>query len=312
MTIQDFIDKIENEEKERRYWFVRTDNGLYYDTYLANNFIAIGWNHITVDDIVNTSEEDIKAKIARNSPQKQDQSDISYKMKISGIYNKIIRFKELRKGDIIVIPNEGSGCLAFGEIITDHIYVKIDGENGCGYHKRREVKWHRNGNINSFDPHLRFIKRNMHTISEVKSFQPYIDNVLNHLYKRGEYAHYVIEVNLDENINLRAFTDLVSSIEQLSKIVNEEFGLGEDMNETAIKLQLQSPGNIEILSKGRNLMVLAAFLSFTSCGNKNAVNLDQETKANFEKLQKQHSGVVDTCLNAFDKLETDKFELDNL
>ena len=312
MTIQDFIEQIESEEQERRYWFVRTDNGHYYDTYLENNFIAIGWNYITVNDIVNSSEEEIKAKISRQEPQIQDQSDISYKIKISGIYNKIVRFNELRKGDIIVIPNFGSGSLAFGEITQSHIYVKIDGENDCPYHKRREVKWHRSGNINSFDPHLRFIKRNMHTISEVKSFQPYIDSVLNHLYKRGEFAHYVIDVNLTEDINLRAFTDLVGSIEKLSGIINEKFNLDEDVHSTAIKLQLQSPGNIEIISKGRNLMILAAFLSFASCGNQDDVNLDNQTKINFHNLQQEHSEVVDTCINAFEKLETAKFELDNL
>ncbi|MGQ7869741.1 hypothetical protein [Sunxiuqinia sp. sy24] len=312
MTIQDFIEQIESEEKERRYWFVRTDNGQYYDTYLENNFIAIGWNYITVHDIVNSSEEEVKAKISQHEPQSPEQSDVSYKMKISGIYNKIVRFNDLSEGDIIVIPNEGSGSLAFGEIIQNHIYVNIDGENDCIYHKRREVKWHKSGNINSFDPHLRFIKRNMHTISEVKSFQPYIDNVLNHLYKRGEYAHYVIDVNLADNINLRAFTDLVGSIEKLSAIINANFELAEDIHSTAIKLQLQSPGNIEIISKGRNLMILAAFLSFASCTNKDDLNLDNQTKTNFESLQEEHSQVVDTCLRAFEKLETDKFELDSL
>jgi hypothetical protein len=156
------------------------------------------------------------------------------------------------------------------------------------------------------------MKLNRHTISNVRNFQPYIDNVLNHLYKRGEYAHYVIDVNLTENINLNTFTSLVGSIEKLSEIVNEGFNLDEDIHNTAIKLQLQSPGNIEIISKGRNLMILAAFLSFASCSNQKDVNLDDQTKESFQMLKKNHSEVVDTCLSAFDKLETDKFELDNL
>ncbi len=312
MTIQDFIDQIESEEKERKYWFVRTDKGHHYTTYLENNFIAIGWDYVTVNDIVNSSVEDIKAKISRHEPIKPEQSEISYKMKISGIYNKIIRFNELKKGDIIVIPNEGSESLAFGEIVENYIYVENNGEYGCVYHKRREVKWHRNGQINSFDPHLMFIKRNMHTISEVKSFQPYIDNILNHLYKRGDNSHYVIDVNLTDDISLRAFNGLTSSIEKLSVIINDEFNLDEDVNNTAIKLQLQSPGNIEIISKGSTLMILAAFLSFTSCDNKKDVNLDPQTKIHFEKLQQENPETVDACLNAFDELETNKFELDKM
>ncbi len=147
MTIQDFIKQIESEEKERQYWFVRTDNGQYYETFLKNDFIAIGWNYITVNDIVNSSEEDIKNKISRYEIQKPEQSDSSYKMKISGIYNKIIRFNELRRGDIIVIPNEGSESLAFGEITQNHINVIINKENKFNYHKRHEVKWYRSESI---------------------------------------------------------------------------------------------------------------------------------------------------------------------
>jgi len=312
MTIDDFISQIESEEKERRYWFVRTDQGNHYDTYLENNFIAIGWNYITVDDIVNTSKEQLKIKITNNTARRSGQSDSSYKRKISGVYNKIIRFHELKEGDIIVIPNYGSSYLAFGEITENHIYVDNSNEHDCTYYKRRKVNWYRSGNIGSFDPNLRFIKRNMHTISEVKSFQPYIDNVLNHLYKRGDYAHYVIEVNLTDNINLSAFTDLVVSIEKLSQIINQEFELNEDVNSTSIKLHLQSPGNIEIISKGQNLMILAAFLSFVSCGEQNNVNLDDQSKRKFENINNDNSPIVDTCVRAFNTLEADKFELDNL
>lgn len=311
MTIQDFIDKIEKEDKDRKYWFVRTDNGQYYSTYLENGFIAIGWDYVTVHDITTMTEEEVKAKISKREKQRESQNDISYKTQISRIYNKLIRFKELKKGDIIVIPDEGSYNLAFGEIIEDHIFVDSDAGFECRYYKRRKVKWYRSGPINSFDPHLRFIKRNMHAISDVESFRPYIDNVLNFLYKRGDYSHYVIEVKLTENINLRAFTDLVNGIEKVTELISQSFNFDEDLTDASIKLQLQSPGMIEIIDKGSRLMILAAFLSFASCGNNN-VNLDPATTEKFKDIQQNNPAIVDTCLKAFDKLEADKFELDKL
>ena len=53
----------------------------------------------------------------------------------------ILKFvREMKVGDVIVIPSANSSRFAFGEIVGDPYEVEHD-ENECLFHKRRTIEW---------------------------------------------------------------------------------------------------------------------------------------------------------------------------
>ena len=50
-------------DSSKDYWFVRAQKGLFYKSFLSGGYIAIGWNHITFDDLENLDEESVKSKV---------------------------------------------------------------------------------------------------------------------------------------------------------------------------------------------------------------------------------------------------------
>mgnify|MGYP006141146013 CR=1 FL=1 len=74
------------EIKDQEYWFVRTDNGDNYESFLRNGFIGIGWNEITVEDLrkIDVYGESIRQKIIANPENRvSDLKGSSQKAKIS-------------------------------------------------------------------------------------------------------------------------------------------------------------------------------------------------------------------------------------
>lgn len=119
------------------YWFVRTDSGMYFETYLENNFIGIGWNYITLEDLTK-SDVEVKNKIAQH--EGLDLSDSDKKRLVTTIYTKLLRFKNLAKGDRVVIPSSGSGEFGFGIVLDRSPYVDVNRTGNCEYYQTKKSK----------------------------------------------------------------------------------------------------------------------------------------------------------------------------
>lgn len=46
-----------------KFWMVRTKKGIFYDEFIREGFIALGWNAIAKDKILSVINEDSKKKI---------------------------------------------------------------------------------------------------------------------------------------------------------------------------------------------------------------------------------------------------------
>ena len=162
-------------EKERKYWFIRTQSGMYYDDFTNENFVGIEWDEISdLEFIKNATEEEWKSTILSTY---KDVEKPGY------IMNQIKRFvKEIKAGDIVLIPNEKSRWLAIGEITEDDVEIyeeELDFEalldsldesenkgNKTIMKKRRKVKWLKEFKRSEWDPYLQGI---IHSNSAVVS-----------------------------------------------------------------------------------------------------------------------------------------------
>lgn len=303
MNIKQILDKVEEFSNERNYWFVRTDYGKHFDEYYNGGYIGIGWGYITLKDFKTLPASEIKNLIAKK--ENLDPENSREKSKITAIYNKIERFSKLRKGDIIVVPSRKSKRLAFGEIIDESIFESINSEDEDLYTKRRKVKWIENKGIFELDPNLFRLRINQHSISEISSFAPYIDKIVGSLFKKNDKTHYVLTIEKQDDINFRTLSSLLENIEDILKDINKSLSFNENEEEFFVKMNLQSPGTIEIIKTGGSLAIMAYLLFLTSCGKSHNDISDKDLRPVFEKNEEKLHNTV----SQLDTLEIDKKEI---
>lgn len=311
MIFEELIKSVEKVESEKGYWFVRTDSGENFQTFIDNEFIGIGWNEISLDDLNKLDPESIKVKIAKI--EKLDLSISNNKGRVTSALNKLLIFKNFKKGDLIIIPSENSSHYAFGVIDDDGIYTDTKLSNSCDYYKRRKIKWLEVKNVNTLDPIFYRIKNTRHAISDIKDYQNYIDNVTNNLYLKEGYAHYVMEILTKEDINVDSLLTLIKSIKILSNEINKDFNLNEDVSETSIRLNLQSPGRIEFkLPSGKTLIILATIVGILSgCAPDKTLLSASDTKK-CEKFVAVHDQTIKDIEKSMEELNVKKEEIKNL
>lgn len=253
----------DNIGNNRNYYFIRTSKGVNFNSFLNGGFIGVNWNYITTQDLRDKTELEIKAKIARLEPNNRggvgyDIATREGKQKVTSIYNKIIRFKELNKGDIVVIPSSGSEFLAFGYIDDDGIYNEFE-DNTCDWHKRRRVNWITTERLSDLDSMFYKIVYAKHAISRLNDYSNYIDKVLSSAFVKDNVSHLVLNVRGNHEIDDDALINLMSNIKELTSLLNNDLNL-HDLNQSSIRLNVQSPGTIEFLYRQSKSLLLAALM----------------------------------------------------
>lgn len=296
--------------QEINYWFIRTDKGEFYDTFKENNFIGINWNSITKDDLDNLDTEALRSKIIRT--EGLDSSKQSTKGKVTSIINKLKNFKELSKNDVVIIPNKGTRKVSFGIIVDEDIYNAVNEEFDCPHVKRRKVKWLASNDLDRLNPKFLKLKINQHSLSNIDDLKNDINSIIFKVYKSGEFSHIVFDVEQTEEIDTRILTGAMDNIQDLLVDINTRFGLNEpEIENSKIKLSIQSPGFFEIKAKAsRTLTIFALLLGLSSC-------TPNSSEYNLTKNKLVEKGINTEQVNNFyterkDTLDETKAQLDTM
>jgi restriction system protein len=303
---ENLVESITEIDSKRDYWFVRTDSGIYFETYVENGFIAIGWNEITVQDLEIKTPIEVKAKIAK--AKNIDTTLARGKSQASSIYNKLKRFQGLKEGDLVIIPSSNSSRFAFGIIQDNNIYSDSEGKLHCDHVKRRKISWIEVENVNDLDPIFYKIKNTRHAISSINSYDKYIDSVTEVIYKKDDYSFYVLDINTQQDINIKPLVSLVDNLQILLESINKEFSLNEDTDESSIKLNLQSPGKIIIkLKKGTSLILVAVVLALSNgCAPKDLpIKISPQELTKLQNIMKVDSIAINSTNRDMKVLEVD-------
>lgn len=302
MTIEEIIRKVENIDPETNYWFIRTNYGEHFDEFTNGNYIAIGWDYFSLNEIETNDVNYIKNKIAIH--EGFDSSKSKDKIKITSSYNKIKTFLNLKKNDIVVVPSRNSDRLAFGKVADSSAY-QLDEMIGNGTHfKRRRIDWVDIKNIKNLNPIFYQVKSNQHAVSNIDRFAPYIDRVMGNLYKKDDNTHYVLNIDKNENINFDELRSLMDNINILIKNINTEFSFDDNLDEFYIKINLQSRGTIELIKAGKSLAILAFLLSLISCDS-----LDNNEDERIQELINKNRKILTETSDNIDSLEINTQEL---
>lgn len=110
--ILSFID-VKVIERDVKCWFIRSERGVLYDEYSRNHYVSLGWNYVTKEKL---------SDMSKNAHQIMDALLDEYKEnsnQITKIINKCKSFTlEMKEGDYIIFPNQGSTKYTVGTLKT--------------------------------------------------------------------------------------------------------------------------------------------------------------------------------------------------
>ena len=276
---------------EMNYWFVRTESGKFYEDFLFNSYIAVGWNEINILSKDNDDEKTI-ALIKEKYPDK-----------IPGrVLNPIKRFcLEMKPGDLVIIPSSSSATFAFGIIQSDPYLENINEENfedddaeSCPYSKRRTVRWLSSLDRHRLDPHLFQFFRAHQAISNASNYADYIDRTLNTLYIKNNIAHIILDVCTHENIPANKLIKFISGLlNYLNKVTNDP----NASNDIDIKLNVQSPGIVEFIGNPLKIAILAIILIILIGGEVNFSKQGDDIE-----FSAKTPGLIEKCIQVYERV----------
>lgn len=245
--MEDVLSLIPRVPNSRNYWFVRTHGGYFYESNIANSSIGISLNKITLKD-TELDETELEEKIKLHYPKYLTPSHTAKQIK---------RFaKEIKKGDIVLIPSKGSEEIYFGEVIDDGIFVDED-DHGIKLwqQKRRKISWIKRKKRDELNSQLYKLIYSRHTISSGAHYAQQIDQVLNDFYIKGDSAYLILDVQTKKGIIAKQFFGLGSSIMEVFADFNNHYNLGLDDENLTVTVDLHSPGKITFTG---NMKAIAA------------------------------------------------------
>lgn len=217
--------------------------GDYYTEYVENEFIAIGYNEITVDDLRHLPSKDQLARKALQAILKDRRgtnNNTGYPA------SQMLRFtREMKEGDIVIVPSSASYKVTLGVIQSD-IYAETKNlhiEGRCPFAKRRTVEWLRTSTRHLLPAELQLMFNSRHIISDVNGYAPFIDNFLNDFYTKGDLTYLVLRVKQEQILTADDFT-LISDLMELFNEYSSEHELGLTSKNIGMKMCVQSPGDI--------------------------------------------------------------------
>ena len=276
---------------------VRTMGGDFYKEFVEDGFIAIGYNEIALDDLLNLPERESLAKEVLTTKLKDRNNNIS---NTSYPISQMLKFyREMKVGDFVVVPGRDSHYVSFG-IITSDVYEADDkylhSRDLCPFAKRRTVDWKKSTVKHKLNPSLQLMFNSRHIISDIDDYAPYIDSLLNDFYVKDEETHLVLRINTENDINAGNFF----AIYQLFGIVDQycaDNEIRENSSDIVMKIQMESPGTIRLSSKHKLILGLVSLAIVWINGGGLKMNIE---KAGFH-LDLSTNGVIDKFNESLDR-----------
>lgn len=227
----------------QKVWFFRTKGGRFYNDFLHNNFIALGWDKISPELItdVQISKDAKKEKIENLYPDEKRPGLILGQLDV--FYNK------MAIGDLVIIPNEGSKAISVGRI---GLFTSAVDRRGsieyprCAYKHRRSVEWIKQ--VEAWqDVYLFKVLRAQQTISDVTEDAKLVFRNLFPVYITENTIHLTFQKKTNEDLNLSSNVRLQANVLQIADETAALYGKELFSNDITLKTAVGSPGFWEFI-----------------------------------------------------------------
>lgn len=240
---------------DTNFWMLRTKSGYFYNEFIKEKYIALGWNYI--DSYTSYDKDNIERLKEMIKNYYHD------KVPMTAI-NKCNKFiNEIKEGDFVVIPNKGSSKVAICKV-GEYYEEKYDTLNELLEIKKIENKECEIGSIKCPYKKRRKIevllevstKRVSHALSKaigsyhgLSSLNDYATDILNCVYGCYEYGGDIFfSINIAKKSPVKA-----RELSRLMQGVSEVFCELSDDENVSVVINLNSPGKLTVkLQKGYN------------------------------------------------------------
>lgn len=278
-------------KSDRNYWLVRTQGGLYYDNFRNNNFIAIGANEISLSDISDSRKNEKNPNDLLTQRIKKLLKDEKQPGYLAG---QLMKFTySIKKNDIVLIPSVSSSLISIGEVaetpVTLANNIQSKDPKICPYVKRKKIRWLKDVKRDNLDANLYKMLFSHHIISDASQYAQIIDNSINNFYVKHDEASVILDVTSKQKINARELFKmgdyLLDTVDEFCKF----YKLDIDTVDVEIKLNLQSPGKIQLTGKQKAaILVIGIFVIGTVGGgfkmNYGDLHFDLSTNGLIQKV----------------------------
>ena len=259
-----FIDELINSvniaiiDPKTNFWMVRTKKGFFFEEFIEEGFIGLGWNIITQNQILNVlnqpnrkSEKLAKATLIKRLEEKYPKNKLPMQS-----LNKCIRFfNEIKNGDIIMIPSRENEEIAFAEVgdyyedvdcsyeKETEIISRIDSgesygyEEECPYRKRRRINVLKVVKGDDLNINLYKALASVHGLSEINKYANFVLSSIYNLYYWDKKISMVFDIEREEEID----TFDLSSFMYNASMISRAF---DDNVKTSTKVNLNSAGQL--------------------------------------------------------------------
>ena len=231
--------------KEKQIWFIRTNSGMYYNDFIINKYVALGWDAISKDLILNNSmsNEAKKERIHELYPEES---------RPGLIFSQLNNFHcVMKNGDLVLIPSVGTRFIRvgiLGETVEEVSHIKDSNEEYvvCSYTHKRKVRWISEIDV-SRDIYLSKIIKAQQTISNITEYADFVYRNIYSCYIADNFIHLSLQKTSSSELGMKSNVELQTSILEIVDIFFELYGENEAYKEIKIKTAVGSPGFIEII-----------------------------------------------------------------
>lgn len=269
------------------YWFIRTQGGSYFDEFFLDEFVGIGHEDVPCVEESERTDELLK-QVKINHPQ------------ATRILNQVYKFyREMHKGDIVIIPSASSAQFAFGCIEDDDYYtVKVSDEDidegKCPYTRRRKTHWIRGISKGRVDSKLYTFFRNQQTLSLVDDYSEFIERAIHPFYVKDNIAHLTLDIRTPESPDAFDIPTYMQGILYRAREIAQDLNLPNEIISARSRTNVQSAGLIELLGDPVFVALLATvFVGI--CGGKCNISIKDI------KIKLETKGLIESISKAMDK-----------
>ena len=265
INFESLLDDLKEINVQQGYWMIRTMGGSYYGDFVRNNYVAIGYNDISLrhlnqlPDTENAAKEELKRLFHERYP---NYSNSGYPVA------QLLHFaRDIKRNDIVIIPSASAVHVAIG-VVTGDLYEEshpvLDDEHYCTFKKRRPVEWKFYGRRSTLPPSLQLMFNSRHILSNVSGYAPYVDSVINDCYVKDEVFNLVLRIRTQKAVSLDDFCDL-KAISILIYDFSRKYGISSE-GTLDIKIQMESPGWLRLSTKAIGLFLLFGLFTVALTG----------------------------------------------
>jgi len=258
--IERFYREVPEISKEKKYWLIRTLSGSLHDTFVANSYVAIGYNEISLEAIntINKANADYSDKLRNIKNLVIDTYEEEKKPGL--IANQIYNFTYLiKKGDVVVIPSANSEFVSFGIVNqTPLLSVNFAKNDGCDFYRRKSITWLKHLRRNELEPLLYRMFFSHNTVNDITRYGSLIESTLSNYFIKNDEENIVFNIETNDDIGAIDLFQLGFYMLKLTETFYKENDLVFNINDFDVKVNLNSKGKLKFIKKfGNGAFILA-------------------------------------------------------